>query len=167
MPSASEIGNPPRRLLFVLTALLALTLVASACGDDDNETASTDATEKPVDASTDNGADGTETATGETALSDAADELAVACGGQDRDRLRDLSGAGIRDRIRDRDSLFSAVDDLTVADRQIDIDGDSATVTVTLDVTIDGETSQVDRVWTYERVDGEWFLSDVPDCLFQ
>ena len=164
MSSASEISNALRRLSIVLASLLALTMVVSACGDDD--TAVTDATEQTVDDSTDDGTDGTETATDEAALSDAADELAVACGAQDRDRLRDLSGTGARDRIRDRDPLFSAVDDLTVVDRQIDIDGDTATVTVTLDVGIDGETSRVERVWTYERVDGNWFLSDVPDCLF-
>lgn len=71
-----------------------------------------------------------------------------------------------KNRVQDRDPLFSPVDELDVANREITIDGDTATVTVTLDVTIDGETSQVDRVWTYERVDGTWVLLEVPDCIF-
>lgn len=156
MRSTSNGSNLLRRLLVVLATLLTLAMVASACSDDDD---TTDATEQTAD----NGAD---SAADEVALSDSADELVAACGAQDRDRLRDLGGAGVRDRIRDRDPLFSAVDELTTVDRRIDIDGDTATVTVTLDVTIDGATSEVDRVWTYERVDGEWVLSDVPDCLF-
>lgn len=156
MRSTSNGSNLLRRLLVVPATLLTLAMVASACSDDDD---TTDATEQTAD----NGAD---SAADEVALSDSADELVAACGAQDRDRLRDLGGAGVRDRIRDRDPLFSAVDELTTVDRRIDIDGDTATVTVTLDVTIDGATSEVDRVWTYERVDGEWVLSDVPDCLF-
>lgn len=156
----------------VLVLLVSLALMAAACGDDD-DTGSADTSEQ----SDDNGDDATtdddpadsgdETDPGdEAALETVSDEVVMACGDQDRDRLRDMSGDGIRDRIRDRDPLFSAVDELTVTDRVISIDGDAATVTVTLDVTIGGETTEVERVWSYENVDGIWVLSDVPDCLF-
>ena len=158
----------PRRLLAFLVLAIALALVVSACGDDDDSAANDD-TEQTADDPTDDGSTDTDTGAAEedeTAISEAVDDIAVACGAQDRARLRDMSGAGIRDRIRDREPLFTAVDELTVVEREIDIDGDTATVTVTLDITIDGDTNQVERIWTYERVDGVWLLSEVPDCLF-
>ncbi len=155
-----------RRLFPALALAIALALVVSACGDDDDSAVTEDAEETADDPSDDGPTDTAMTEDDEAALSEAVDDIAVACGAQNRDRLRDLGGAGIRDRIRDRDPLFTAVDELTVVERVIDIDGDTATVTVTLDITVDGDNSQVERVWTYERVDGAWLLSDVPDCLF-
>lgn len=156
---------------------MSVTLTTSHCGPwtlGSDDPASTDTTDETVDdsttTSTSDDDDSSSTSVDDdddvTALEVAADELAVVCADQDRDRLRDLSGDGTKNRVRDRDPLFSSVDDLVVVDREVDVDGDTATVTVTLDVTIDGETSQVKRVWTYEKVDNVWVLSDVPDCLF-
>lgn len=178
MNSKGSTTMSSRRLLWLPAVLFTLALLAAACGGDDTadtttstETTASDATtstdssdDSSDDDSDDSGSD--ESSDDEAALEAAADELVVVCADQDRDRLRDLSGDGTKDRVRDRDPLFSVVDDLSVVDRVVSIDGDTATVTVTLEVTIDGEATQVDRVWTYGKVDGTWVLADVPDCLF-
>lgn len=133
-----------RRLLWLPAVLFTLALLAAACGGDDTadtttstETTASDATtstdssdDSSDDDSDDSGSD--ESSDDEAALEAAADELVVVCADQDRDRLRDLSGDGTKDRVRDRDPLFSVVDDLSVVDRVVSIDGDTATVTVTL-----------------------------------
>ena len=150
------------RWMWVRNVVLALGLVAvvatvGGCGDDDDDTTEPTAT-SPGDA----------VSADEEALAEASDDLVDSCATRDRDRLRDLLADGVRDRIRDQDQLVAEdVEDVAVVSRDIAIDGDTATITVTLAVTIDGETTEVDRVWAYERIDGVWVLSDVPDCLFR
>lgn len=135
-----------RHRFFALLALvLVLALAASACGDDKQS----------------------DTAGDDAALVAATDDLVATCKDRDHARLRDLSGAGIQDRIRDQDNVFNDdVDDVVILDRQVTIDGDTATVTVTLEVAINGETREIERVWEYQRVDDTWVLSAVPDCIF-
>ncbi len=154
-----------RQRVMVAVAVGAAVLLGSTCGDDGSDTASTSGSVAVTVASV-AGVASTVTTGEEAAVSAAVDDLAVACGAQDRDRLRDLSGDGVRDRVRDQDQLFTEVEELTVIDREISITGDTATVTAMVEVTVDGDTSQVERVWTFERVDGVWLLSEVPDCLF-
>ncbi len=143
MQSASRI---PRSRLWILAAfaiITALTLMAASCGGSDSAT---------VD---------------ETALLNAVDELVAACNDRDHGRLQDLAGVGTQDRIRGQDNMFNDdVENVTVLDREVSIDGDSGVVKVMLEVTIDGETSEAERVWEYEKVDGVWVLSAVPDCTF-
>ncbi len=132
------------RLLATLAIAVATVLTATACGDP-----------------------GSGTAEDVAALTSAVDELVVVCDDGDHARMADLTGKGIPDRDRDQDNVFNPdVENVSVLDRDISIDGDSATVTVTLEVAIDGDTGEVERVWDFEKVDDAWVLSSVPDCLF-
>lgn len=136
-----------------LALMLALALGAAACGDADEAAPSEPAA--PAAA--------TEEAT------DAVDDVLAACQDRDRDRLRDRLDDELADEVRDRDRdrLFAA-DDVTIelVSRTVEVDGDTATVTATFDVTRDGETTQVERVWVLELADdGTWVLTEVPDCI--
>ena len=145
-PRASSTAKR-RRLFAALVSVLVLALVAAGCGDDEG---AFDAT----------GGD-------EAALVAATDDLVATCNDRDHARLRDLSGAGIQDRIRDQDNVFNNdVDDIAVVDRRVTISGDTALVAVTLEIVINGETREIERVWKYQRIDDAWVLSAVPDCIF-
>lgn len=162
---------PRHRRTALIAALGVVVLVPLACGDDDDDTATTGspAVTEPVTSAPDTGAPDTGApGDDEAALEAATAELLDVCLTRDRVRLRDLSGDGIQDRLRDQDMdrIFgAAVDEITVVERVIEIDGDVATVTVTLEVTVDGVTSELERVWVFERVDGVWVLAEPPDCL--
>ena len=158
MRSTRHLRRTGLRLLAAVAVAAVLALIAAACGDSDDDAASTTAeTSEPS----------SDTADDEEALASAVDELVAVCEDQDHARLRDLIGPGAQDRIRDQDNVFNEdVENITVLDREVSIDGDSATVTVTLEITLDGETSEAERVWEFEKVDDVWVLSAVPDCTF-
>ena len=147
--SASGSVGRARQLVAALAVVLVTSLGVTACGSDDATTS------VPLNADD------------EAALIVASDELVAVCAEGDHARLADLSGPGIQGRTRDQDNVFNgAVESVVVVDRIVAVDGDTATVAVTLDVTIGGESSEVERIWAYERVDDAWVLSSVPDCLF-
>ena len=108
------------------------------------------------------------------AVSAAVDEVLVAIQERDRDRLHDLSGDQLRDRTRDadRDHVVNCLPEgasVQIVSRDVTITGDTATVTVTFEVTTaDGATQTVERVWTFARQpDGTWRLAEMPECPFQ
>ncbi|RIK35164.1 MAG: hypothetical protein DCC58_20790 [Chloroflexi bacterium] len=165
-----------------MTALGVILLIGSlalaACGGDDDNgatattvgqtqvapTATTVEQSVPTDA--------TEADTG--AVEEAVDAVVLVLQQRDRDRLRDLTGDQLRQRVRDQelDQLQTCIPEgatVEVLGRQVTIDGDTATVTVTLQLTsADGKTSTSERVWTFERqADGSWMLAELPDCPFQ
>ena len=157
MRSTRHLRRTGLRLLAAVAVAAALALIAAACGDSDDAASTTAETSEPS----------SDTADDEEALASAVDELVAVCEDQDHARLRDLSGPGVQDRIRDQDNVFNEdLENITVLDREVSIDGDSATVTVTLEITLDGETSEAERVWEFEKVDDVWVLSAVPDCTF-
>lgn len=142
---------------IAMAVLLAAGLMA--CG----ETTDTDDTSTPVDETV-------SPVAADAEVLEALDDVIAACSDRDRDRLRDTLDPDLGDQVRDRDRdrLF-ADDDVTfdLVSRTVEVDGDTATVTAVFDVTDDGETTQVERVWVFERTDdGTWVLTDVPDCLF-
>lgn len=105
----------------------------------------------------------------EAAVVEAVDDVSAACGQRDRERLQARSADPVRDRLRDRDRnmLFGPDEDatLTLLSRTVSIDGDTATVTVVHELTIDGTTTEVERTWVFERTaDGDWVLAELPDC---
>lgn len=161
------------RIFAIAAALTAVALMAgAACGDDDDDTTTdTPAATSPAEASP----TATASATGDdaAAVGEAADEVLSAIRDQDRDRIHDLTGDQLRQRIQDQDfdQLATCLPDgasIEMLSRTVETDGDSATVTVTLQVTDDSGTSQVERVWEFERQDdGTWALTELPDCPFQ
>lgn len=141
-----------RRPPTLLVAAVGLLVGLAACDttDPDSDTAT------PAAATAD-----------EDAVLDTVDDVVIACQDQDRDRLRNALAEDAQDRIRDRDRLFAEDATIEVISRTVEVDGDTATVTVVLEVTRDGEATEVERVWVLERTDdGTWLLTDVPDCLF-
>lgn len=106
------------------------------------------------------------------ALDDAIDEVVLSLRNQDRDRLRDGTGDRLRDRIQDRDldRLMACMPeraDIDIVAREVAIDGDLATVTITFAITVDGESSEVERTWIFEQAaDGAWVLAELPTCPF-
>jgi hypothetical protein len=156
-----------RLLIVPLAVLVTVALAAAACGDDDDEA---EVTDTPIVTTP---ATGTTAPADESALNEAVDEVLAALQQRDRDRLRDLSGGQLRDQARDQDfeRLLQCVPDDAEIDfisRDVEIDGSNATVTITFEVTQDGETTEVERVWEFElSEDGStWLLMEFPDCPF-
>jgi hypothetical protein len=127
-------------------------------------------TGRPTDASPGSGSP-----TGDTAALE-SETLGVtqAIQQRDRDRLQDVLGDQARERARDQDfqRLRDCVPDgatMTLLNRTVSITGDTATVTVTLQMpTFDGQTMTEDRVWTFQQQpNGTWKLTEFPDCPFQ
>jgi ketosteroid isomerase-like protein len=118
---------------------------------------------------------GTAQPTDDTAAVNAAvDDVLVAIRQHDRDRLHDLSGDRLRDRTHDadREHVVNCLPEgasVQIVSRDVTITGDTATVTVTFEVTTaDGATQTVERVWTFARQpDGTWRLAELPECPFQ
>lgn len=158
------------RLRIALSGMAVIAFVAfafSACGDDDDDVASS-----PTASQVETGSP-TASATGaEEDVSEAADDVFSAIRDMQRDRLRDLTGQALRDRARDQDydHLMECVPEnaaIELISREVEISGDTAAVTVTFEVTRDGETYEVERVWEFERSeDGTWLLTEFPDCPF-
>lgn len=151
------------RTFLILLAALALTL--SACGTDTATTDDAAATPSVAGATTERSDD-------EAAIAAALDDITMACQDADRDRLRDHVADELHEplRDRDRDQLFHTDTDATITllSRTIEVDGDTATVTTVHEVTIDGETTEVERTWEFERTDdGTWVLTELPDCPFR
>lgn len=89
----------------------------------------------------------------------------------DRDRLHDITGDHLRENLReqDMDHLASCIPEgttISVVDQKVEVAGDTATVTITLELTTaDGTKTTVDRTWSFEKdADGVWRLSELPEC---
>ncbi len=134
------------RLITTIFLSLLFSLVAAGCGG---------------------GSTGSDALTDEELLIAVTDEIAMACGDADPARINDLVGPGTQDRLRGQDNAFNPdTETVVVTDREITIVGDNASVIVTLEVTIDGDTSQADQTWEFVKVDGNWLLATIPDCSF-
>ena len=165
-------------LLRVFAMALILTLVFVACGDDDDDAAEATATPVAATASpTESGSSAgepTASADDQAAVEETADEFLLAMQDRDRDRMHDFSGDRLKERSQDQDFEHLAMcmpegASMQVVDRTVDIDDATATVTQALELTAaDGTTTEVERVWTFERADdGTWELSEMPECPFQ
>lgn len=155
-----------RRALAATIAVLALSYGTLACGDDD-ATSTSDTTETTSAAATD------ETPSTDRdrdrdrdRIQDATMAIAAACQG-DQDRLRDQVSDQLRDqlqdRLRDESCLLEDAEDVAVTDEDIEIDGDRATVRVTVRHRNQGEDQGPQQLtwrfrWTAE--DG-WLLDDL------
>lgn len=138
-------------------------------------TAPSPAVTTPVDGSVATPTAGTATPSAEQeALARLSDEVLQAMRHHDRDHMRTLMGAQMRQHMHDRDmhrlqTCLPAGASVTVVDRTVDIGDDTATVTMTIELTAaDGTKSTVTRVMEFARQpDGTWALSSVPACPFQ
>jgi len=91
----------------------------------------------------------------------------------DQQRLRDLTSDQLQQQLTDQDlqRLTTCVPDgatVSVINRTVSVNGDTATVTVTLEMTAaDGTKSTVDRVLQFvQQSDGTWKLNALPECPF-
>lgn len=162
----------------ILGLTLVLLLMFAACGDDDEDSTSTTAPTAVTSATaTSPSGGGTASAVDPTAASQdvatAADNIILALQTHDRDRLHDGSGDHLRtqDREHDFDRLLECVPEgamMTMVDREVTIDGDTASVVHTFEITTaDGETSTVERTMVFQLDDaGKWVLSEFPECPF-
>ncbi len=89
----------------------------------------------------------------------------------DRDRLHELSGHHLdgHDHDRDMDHLATCMPEHATArivDQRVEIHGDTATSTVTLELTsVDGTKTTVERTWAFAKdTDGVWRLAELPQC---
>jgi hypothetical protein len=171
-----------------LAALVAVAGLAAACGGNGNggnenapkigETQTAVAATTPGQSTSATVVAGTATAvttqtTDATAAVDEFDSYVAQLQQRDRDRLRDLTGDQLRQRIRDQDldrlaSCVPAGATVTVVSRSVQVSGDTATVTATLKLTLaDGTSSEAQHVVTFVRqADGTWKLSEIPSCPF-
>jgi hypothetical protein len=158
------------RLRIALSGIVLIAFVAfafSACGDDDDDVAGS-----PTATQVETGSQTASATDAEEQVSEAVDDVFVAIRDTQRDRLRDLTGEGLRDRARDQDfdRLMECVPDdaeIELISREVQVSGDTATVIVTFEITQDGEASEVERIWEFERADdGTWLLTEFPECPF-
>lgn len=171
------------RLAMIAALLMGLSLAACGGNDDDDGTNTPSGAGNVTATATTDGGDATGTGTTDatvpaeddtTGLETAADEVFAAIQAHDRDRLRDATGDHDRQRIHDRDydHLMECRPEgatMHVVDRTVTIQGDTATVVQTLELTTaDGQVSTVERTLTFERSDDErWVLTALPECPFQ
>ncbi len=183
---------PTRRWLLTGMLLASLAFALAACGSDNNGTAPTPTTRpaaaattaaptapapavtattpaKPPSTTAPTGT--TPTTTDTAAIQAAALRMVDAIRQHDRDQLHDMTGEHLREHLRDQDMdhLASCVPEGTgvrVVDQQVEINGDTATVRVTLELTAaDGAKTTVERTLAFAKdADGVWRLSEMPEC---
>ena len=148
--------------------MLLLGLLLVGCGTDTTEADDPSAASETADEDVADGSGDETDQADEADVVAAAEDVLAACQDRDLDRLRDRMGDG-GDQLRDqdRDRLWADDDaEFELLSTSVESDGDTATVTAVVEVTVDGETTEVERVWVFERdEDGEWVLTEVPDCL--
>ncbi len=93
---------------------------------------------------------------------------------QRQERLRDLLGEGLRERVQEADleQLATCIPEgavVQVASKELKISGDTATVRWEFLATrANGTSDEVKRTWEFERrADGTWALSELPGCPFE
>ena len=184
-----------RRSLLAGILIASLVLALVACGGDNDAATSTPAERAAPTAtsvaptttspgavamtptatpSTSSSAGSTPASNDTAAIEAAARQMFDAIQRHDRDRLHDMTGGHLREHLqeRDMDHLASCIPEGTTADivnQRVAVAGDTATVTVTLQLTAaDGTKSTIDRTFTFTRdATGVWQLSEMPDCPFQ
>lgn len=144
------------RMAFLFAVVLAVTPTVG-CGDDDDGVPVGDATattQRDRDRDRDR-------------IHDAVADILDACGERDRDRLQDHATDQDRDRLRD--GTCAAVPDgaeVSVVTEDIEADGDTATVTLRLQMRErDGATYERGDTWRFRWSNGGWLLSELPATI--
>lgn len=164
-------------LAFIAAAIIIpLALTAAACDGDEEGTSArspeAEAAEGTVEPGETLAAD-VAAAEDTAAVEVAVDDVFLVIQQRDQDRLRDFTGDKLQDRIQDQDlqQVATCIPDGTTVDlvsREVVVSGDTATATATFKITQDGETTDVQKVWEFQRQDdGTWALSALPECPFQ
>ncbi len=150
--------------VLALAAVAIVALAAAACGGGGEEEGD-NAEQTPTTTAT--------LSQDEVTLDLTVDAVFLFIRQRQRDRLRDLLGEELRQRVEEADleRLANCIPEgavVQVASKELKVSADTATVKWTFLVTkADGSSDEVKRTWKFERrADGTWALSELPECPY-
>ena len=145
--------------LALIASLCVIAIVAAACGDGDGSSSGPTALPTAIEGP----AAPDVTTLGDPGLT--VRNAVLACREKDADLLRSFVTADVS--LSDIVALFARGSDVQLLVQSIpEPGGDTASVTVQLEIHRDGEVEDVERTWDLVRSDdGLWRLTELPDCF--